>query len=68
MKGKPKFKLGDMVEFEWQGETKVGEVYIVDKYGTFDYPFDVSYDIFVENENVLYKHFTESLVRKHKKV
>lgn len=68
MKGKPKFKLGDMVEFEWQGETKVGEIYIVDKYGTFDYPFDVSYDIFVKNENVLYKHFTESLVRKHKKV
>ena len=32
MKGKPKFKLGDMVEFEWQGETKVGEIYIVDKY------------------------------------
>jgi hypothetical protein len=57
-----------MVEFEWKGETKVGEVYIVDKYGTFDYPFDVSYDIFVENENVLYKHFTETLVRKHKKV
>jgi hypothetical protein len=68
MKGKPKFKLGDIVEFEWKGETKVGVIYIVDKYGTFDYAFDVSYDIFVENENVLYKHFTESLVRKHKKV
>lgn len=68
MKGKPKFKLGDMVEFEWEGEAKVGEIYIVDKYGTFDNPNDVSYDIFVENENVLYKHFTETLVRKHKKV
>lgn len=67
MKGKPKFKEGDMVEFEWKGETKVGEIYIVDKYGTFDNPSDVSYDIYVEKDNVLYKHYTEALVTKYKK-
>lgn len=67
MKGRPKFKVGDEVCFDWKGETKMGVVFVVDKYGTFDDPSDVSYDIFVEKENMLYKHFTEKLVRKYKK-
>lgn len=36
MKGKPKFKEGDKVEFSFRDETKVGVVWIVDKWGTFD--------------------------------
>lgn len=67
MKGKPKFKEGDLVTFSWRGETKVGEIWIVDKYGTFDNPNDVSYDIYVEKENMLYKHYTETLVTKYEK-
>lgn len=63
MKGKPKFKVGDEVCFEWKKETKVGVVWIVDAYGTLNEPNDVSYDIFVEKENMLYKHFTEKLVK-----
>lgn len=68
MKGKPKFKEGDIVEFSFRGENRVGVVHIVDKWGTFDDPTDVSYDIFVESENMLYKHFSEKFVKKHKHV
>lgn len=63
MKGKPKFKIGDEVCFEWEGETKVGIVSVVDAYGTFFDDSDASYDIRVEKENMLYKHFTEKLVK-----
>lgn len=63
MKGKPKFKVGDEVCFEFQGKTKVGVVFVVDAYGTLYDDSDVSYDIMVEEENTLYKHFTEKLVK-----
>lgn len=63
MKGKPQFKIGDEVCFEWEGETKVGIVFVVDAYGTFFDDSDASYDIMVEKENTLYKHFTEKLVK-----
>lgn len=63
MRGKPKLKIGDEVCFEWKGETKVGHVFVVDAYGTFFDDSDVSYDIMVEKENMLYKHFTEKLVK-----
>jgi len=65
MKGKPKFKYEDRVEFDLgDGIKRVGMVYIIDAYGTWDDPDDVSYDILVENENCLYKHITEKLVSK----
>ena len=67
MRGKPKFKEGDKVEFAFNDETKVGEVWIVDKWGTFDDPTDASYDIYVESENMLYKHFSERFVKKWRK-
>jgi hypothetical protein len=67
MKGKPKFKIGDKVQFTLDNETFYGEVYIVDAYGTWDDPNDVSYDIMVNNwgpkkEECLFKHITEKLV------
>ena len=67
MKGKPKFKIGDKVQFTLDNETFYGEVYIVDAYGTWDDPSDVSYDIMVNNwgpkkEECLFKHITEKLV------
>lgn len=59
MLGKPKFKYGDLIEFRFGSETKTGKVYIIDKYGTFFDDSDVSYDIMVESENILYKHIRE---------
>lgn len=59
MIGKPKFKVGDVVRFKCQDKVKVGTIEIVDRWGTFDNPTDVSYDIMVESENMFYKHFTE---------
>lgn len=59
MRGKPKFKVGDVVRFKVGNKVKVGTIEIVDRWGTFSNPTDVSYDIMVENENMFYKHFTE---------
>lgn len=68
MKGNPKFKYGDKVQFtSSDGIIRIGTIYIVDKYGTWDNPSDVSYDILQEIEGgdkCLYKHITESLVSK----
>ena len=68
MKAKPKFKYKDKVQFSFRNETKVGEVWVVDAYGTWDDPSDVSYDIYVESENMLYKHFSEKYVTKAENV
>lgn len=66
MLGKPKFKEQDLVAFTCNGESKIGKVFVVDRFGTFFDRSDVSYDIKVEEENTLYKHVTESLVKKAK--
>lgn len=76
MIGKPKYNCKDIVKFKIQDKEYVGEVWIVDKYGTWDDPSDVSYDILVENafkegdehykpgkdNSCLFKHISESLV------
>lgn len=62
MKGKPQFKVGEKVRFFVQDTMYTGYVYIVDAYGTFDYPDDVSYDIMLEDERCLYKHIPEIYV------
>lgn len=65
MIGKPKFKYNDNVKFTYvNSEVKCGVIYIIDKYGTFEDDSDVSYDIFVENDNCLYKHINEKYVTK----
>jgi hypothetical protein len=65
MIGKPKFKYNDNVKFTYvNSEVKYGVIYIIDKYGTFEDDSDVSYDIFVENDNCLYKHINEKYVTK----
>ena len=71
MRGKPKYKVGDKVQFELNDRTYTGEVYIVDKYGTFFENDDVSYDVMVEEfgENktpCLVKHLTERFVKPYK--
>lgn len=66
MLGKPKFKLADWVEFTFRGETIQGEIWVVDKYGTFFQTKEPSYDIFSPKKNMLYKHLEESCVKKIK--
>ena len=65
MLGKPKFKESEKVTFILNGSTKVGTVYIIDKFGTFFDDTDVSYDIMVEEDNCLYKHIRENGVHKY---
>lgn len=65
MIGHPKFKIDEKVKFDFYGQEKVGTVYIVDKFGTFEDNTDVSYDILVEEENILYKHFNEKYISKY---
>ena len=78
MKGHPKFNCKDIVKFKLEDKEYIGEVWIVDKYGTWDDPSDVSYDILVKdafkegdehyhpngNNDCLFKHITERLVEK----
>lgn len=64
MKGKPKFKYGEKVQFKFGDEIKEGTIYIIDKYGTWDDPSDVSYDIMstFEGKECLFKHISEKYV------
>jgi len=70
MLGIPKFNFGDKVKFTINGEgTFHGDVYIIDKYGTFEDNSDVSYDVMVHDygerkEDCLFKHITERLLEK----
>ena len=67
MVGKPKFKEGDKVKFVIDNKELIGEVYIIDAYGTFFDDSDVYYDIMVEGNpyNTLYKHIKESGLEKN---
>lgn len=62
MLGKPKYKEETTVKFIVCDELKTGVIWVVDKFGTFEDPSDVSYDILVESENILYKHIPEKYV------
>ena len=71
MLGKPKYKRGDLVEFELLVDGRIvslfGEIFIVDAFGTFEQRSEVSYDIMVEKSHFtggpcLYKHIEESRV------
>jgi hypothetical protein len=67
MKGKPKFKYEEKVKFKFGDKIKEGTIYIIDEYGTWDDPSDVSYDIMSTTDDgrkCLFKHITEKLVSK----
>ena len=70
MLGKPKFNYDDYVKFTVDGVEVIGQIYVIDAYGTFEQNEEVSYDIMVENsphmggEPCLYKHIRESEVEK----
>ena len=63
MIGYPKYKEGDVVTFCIDGVEKTGTIEIVDAYGTFEDCTEVSYDILVNEENVLYKHLRETGIK-----
>lgn len=56
------YKIGDKVDFDCCGTIKSGKIFIVDRYGTFERPGVVSYDIMCESDGVLYKHCPNKLV------
>lgn len=72
MVGKPKYKKNDIVSFKIRRDnqeyTLTGEVYIVDRWGTFEDDSDASYDIMVKESNFpvqhpcLFKHIGEASV------
>ena len=64
MLGKPKYNYKDVVQFEINGNIKVGVIEIIDSHGTFFDDSDVSYDVLVTEgeEKCLYKHINERLV------
>ena len=67
MLGNPKYKIGDIVEFKCLDDDiiRVGVIAIVDRFGTFEYTDDVSYDILDKENKMLYKHFPEdTIIRK----
>ena len=61
MRGNPKYKVGDRVRFEFNGELVDGKVYIVDTFGTWEDPSDVSYDV-MSDQDCLYKHIREDYI------
>ena len=65
MIGKPKYKAFDKVEFEFiENKAHIGVIWIVDEFGTYYDKSDVSYDIYVEEENMIYKHINEKYVKR----
>lgn len=65
MIGHPKYNAFDKVDFCFcDDEPRQGIIWIVDKNGTYFDPTDVSYDIYVEEENTLYKHINEKYVKR----
>ena len=64
MIGKPVYTYGENVVFYVGDLLKTGEIFIVDSYGTFEQNKEPSYDVFVLDDNCLYKHIRESLLTK----
>ena len=54
----------ELVMFLFQKELKTGTIEIIDAYGTIEQNEEVSYDIYVKEENCLYKHIRQSDVFK----
>ena len=58
----PTYKVGDEITFFCVNTQKKGVVMIVDAHGTFDNPGIPSYDILVEEENMLFKHVSNEMI------
>lgn len=64
MKESSLYKVNDEVVFTLNGIQKEGVIFIVDAFGTFERFGSPSYDIWVESENMLYKHVAYDIVSK----
>ena len=62
MLGHPMYKKNDYVIFKFKDDIKGGRIHIIDAYGTFDQQEEASYDIYVAEDDCLYKHIPESYV------
>lgn len=60
--GRPRYMRMDDVIFHVGDCRKTGVIYIVDAYGTFEQNEEPSYDIYVAEENCIYKHIEESAI------
>lgn len=58
----PSCKVGDEITFFCGNTQKKGVVLIVDAHGTFENSGILSYDILVEEENMLYKHVSNEMI------
>ena len=54
------YDRGDIVKFRYDGIVIVGEVRIADRYILSKSKEQVTYDIYSEEQNCLYKHIDES--------
>ena len=68
MIGEPKYAVGDKVKIKVDDNWVDAEIGIVDKYGTFFNPHEVSYDVWFNfgGERILYKHIPEDYIRSSK--
>lgn len=61
-----KYDYGDKVQFYIQFDAQSpeqlleGYIFIIDRYGTFEQHEEPSYDVFVPEMNMLFKHLRES--------
>lgn len=53
-----------MVRFRIADRPLIGSIWVVDKFGNWEDASDVSYDIWVELEQTLYKHIPESIIER----
>ena len=59
---KAKYKKGELVSFDIDNDTKKGMIVIIDYHNT---PIKhISYDVFVDEDNCLYKHLQEEDISK----
>lgn len=57
-----KYSHGEIVSFYDGEKLKKGEIIIIDAFGTFEQNEEPSYDIFIKEENCLYKHVRQSQI------
>lgn len=69
----PLYEYGDWVKFrikmfeDCAEHEYIGQIAIIDKYGTFEQNEEPSYDIYVKEMDCLFKHFRQSKVKFVKK-
>lgn len=64
MKNKVIYNYNDKVMFMFGSMVKIGVIDIIDPHGTFGQHEEPSYDIYIKEENCLYKHIRQSKVLK----